>query len=85
MDAFAFILETDEYEYLFDIKERLKNPHSDNGKYYFRRNKKTETLEKCSEDEIIDMLKNHSDHILFKCPCTMLTEEGRLKPLVEDA
>ena len=32
-DVFAFVLETDEYEYLFDVKERLKHPHSDNGKY----------------------------------------------------
>ena len=83
-DVFAFILETEEYEYLFNIKERLKHPHSDNGKYYLKRDKMTEKLEKCDEDEIINILKNHPDSILFKCPCTILTEEGRLKPLVED-
>jgi hypothetical protein len=84
-DVFAFVLETDEYEYLFDVKERLKHPHSDNGEYYFRKDKKTEKLEKCSDNEIVDILKNHPDRIVFKCPCTVLTKEGKLKPLVEDA
>ncbi len=83
-DTFAFILEIDEYEYLFDLKERLKHPHSDNEKYYLRKNKKTEKLEVCSENEIIDILKNHPDRIIFKCPCTVLTEEGKLRPFVKD-
>lgn len=83
-NEFAFVLQTKEYEYLYDIEERIRHPHSDNEKYYLRKNKKTGQVEKCDADEIIDILKNHPDRILSKCPCTVLTEEGRLRPLVED-
>ena len=71
-DTDAFLIETKEADYYYALKSAL----SGKGDHYYKiYNDKSLKME-----EIVDIIQNHPDRIIVKCPCIKIID-GKIQPL----
>ena len=76
-DTDAFLIETKEANYYYALKSAL----SGRGDHYYKiYNDKSLKMEEIDQSEIVDIIQNHPDRIIAKCPCIKIID-GKIQPL----
>ena len=76
-DRNAFLIETKEADYYYALKSAL----SGKGDHYYKiYNDKSLKMEEIDPSEIVDIIQNHPDRIIVKCPCIKIID-GKIQPL----
>ena len=76
-DTDAFMIETKEADYYYALKSAL----SGWGDHYYKVYKdKSLGMEEVKQSEIVDIIQNHPDRIIAKCPCIKIID-GKIQPL----
>lgn len=73
----AFQLETKQYVYYYALQYRLNSGQD----VYYKIRQKDNKIFSSSAQEIGDIILNHPDKIISKCPCVVV-KDGKAQPLV---